>query len=150
MLDGECGSKLGKPRYRQCLVPLMIPPPGTGQESRGAVLFRSLLRTPSSRGDDVPYTPPPMLSPVRPGSGLFSAVCAGTESDDNVLHCSKSKCQCLLNLNCCQIFISLKFKCSYCQIMESSDANRWDRHLCFNFRTEGLKCKTVSIWSVYY
>lgn len=52
----------------------MIPPPSAGQESRGAVLFRSQLRTASSMGDDVPYTPPPMLSPVRPGSGLFSAV----------------------------------------------------------------------------
>ncbi|KAI7805057.1 transcriptional-regulating factor 1 [Triplophysa rosa] len=88
--DGECGSKQGKQRYRQCLVPLMIPPPGTVQESRGAVLFRSLLRTPGSRGDDVPYTPPPMLSPVRPGSGLFSAVCGGTESDATALHCSTS------------------------------------------------------------
>ncbi|XP_065110997.1 transcriptional-regulating factor 1 isoform X1 [Paramisgurnus dabryanus] len=91
---GECGSKQGKPRYRQCLVPLMIPPLSAGQESRGAVLFRSLLKTPSSRGDDVPYTPPPMLSPVRPGSGLFSAVNGrsvggGTESDGDVLHSAK-------------------------------------------------------------
>ncbi|XP_073683626.1 transcriptional-regulating factor 1 [Garra rufa] len=72
--DGECAPKQVKKRYRHCLVPLMIPPPSAGQESRGAVLFRSQLRTPSSIGDDVPYTPPPMLSPVRPGSGLFSAI----------------------------------------------------------------------------
>ncbi|XP_051723784.1 transcriptional-regulating factor 1 isoform X1 [Ctenopharyngodon idella] len=72
--DEECAPKQVKKRYRHCLVPLMIPPPSAGQESRGAVLFRSQLRTPSSMGDDVPYTPPPMLSPVRPGSGLFSAV----------------------------------------------------------------------------
>ncbi|XP_050988967.1 transcriptional-regulating factor 1 isoform X2 [Labeo rohita] len=74
ILDGECVPKQVKKRYRHCLVPLMIPPPSAGQESRGAVLFRSQLRTPSSMGDDVPYTPPPMLSPVRPGSGLFSAI----------------------------------------------------------------------------
>ncbi|XP_018971885.1 transcriptional-regulating factor 1 isoform X3 [Cyprinus carpio] len=72
--DGECARKQVKKRYRHCLVPLMIPPPSSGQESRGAVLFCSQLRTASSMGDDVPYTPPPMLSPVRPGSGLFSAI----------------------------------------------------------------------------
>ncbi|XP_067312171.1 transcriptional-regulating factor 1 isoform X2 [Pseudorasbora parva] len=72
--DEECAPKQVKKRYRHCLVPLMIPPASAGQESRGAVLFRSQLRTPSSLGDDVPYTPPPMLSPIRPGSGLFSAV----------------------------------------------------------------------------
>ncbi|XP_016089390.1 transcriptional-regulating factor 1 isoform X1 [Sinocyclocheilus grahami] len=71
---GECAPKQVKKRYRHCLVPLMIPPPSAGQESRGAVLFCSQLRTASSMGDDVPYTPPPMLSPVRPGSGLFSAI----------------------------------------------------------------------------
>lgn len=72
--EGECAPKQVKKRYRHCLVPLMIPTPSSGQESRGAVLFRSQLRTASSMGDDVPYTPPPMLSPVRPGSGLFSAI----------------------------------------------------------------------------
>ncbi|XP_052000943.1 transcriptional-regulating factor 1 isoform X3 [Xyrauchen texanus] len=72
--NAECAPKPEKKRYRHCLVPLMIPPPSGGQESRGAVLFRSLLRSASSTGDDVPYTPPPMLSPVRPGSGLFTAI----------------------------------------------------------------------------
>ncbi|XP_052436612.1 transcriptional-regulating factor 1 isoform X1 [Carassius gibelio] len=72
--DGGCAQKQVKKRYRHCLVPLMIPSPSSGQESRGAVLFRSQLKTASSIGDDVPYTPPPMLSPVRPGSGLFNAI----------------------------------------------------------------------------
>ncbi|KTG03779.1 hypothetical protein cypCar_00007822 [Cyprinus carpio] len=72
--DGECAPKVVKKRYRRCLVPLMIPPPSSSQESRGATLFHSQLRTASSMRDDMPYTPPPMLSPVRPGSGLFSAI----------------------------------------------------------------------------
>ncbi|XP_051579074.1 transcriptional-regulating factor 1 isoform X2 [Myxocyprinus asiaticus] len=89
--DGECAPKPEKKRYRNFLVPLMIPPPSGGQESRGAVLFRSLLRSASSTGDDVPYTPPPMLSPVRPGSGLFTAVngrgkIGGAESAINAHH----------------------------------------------------------------
>ncbi|XP_043119434.1 transcriptional-regulating factor 1 isoform X2 [Puntigrus tetrazona] len=80
--DGECAPKQVKKRYRHCLVPLMIPPPGAGQESRGAVLFRSQLRTASGLGDDVPYTPPPMLSPVRPGSGLFSGISGKAKSSE--------------------------------------------------------------------
>lgn len=72
--EGESAPKQVKKKYRHCLVPLMIPSPSAGQESRGAVLFRSQLRTASSMSDDAPYTPPPMLSPARPGSGLFSAV----------------------------------------------------------------------------
>ncbi|XP_052010288.1 transcriptional-regulating factor 1-like isoform X2 [Xyrauchen texanus] len=74
VLDRKCVPKQEKKRYHHCLVPLMIPPLSGGQESRGAVLFRSQLRSASSMGDDVPYTPPPMLSPIRPGSGLFTAV----------------------------------------------------------------------------
>uniref|UniRef100_A0A8C1A9I6 Uncharacterized protein n=2 Tax=Cyprinus carpio TaxID=7962 RepID=A0A8C1A9I6_CYPCA len=70
----KCAPKVVKKRYRRCLVPLMIPPPSSSQESRGATLFHSQLRTASSMRDDMPYTPPPMLSPVRPGSGLFSAI----------------------------------------------------------------------------
>lgn len=56
------------------LLPLFIPSPSPFPVARGAVLFRSQLRTPGSEGD-VPYTPPPMLSPIRPGSGLFSSMC---------------------------------------------------------------------------
>ncbi|XP_053488125.1 transcriptional-regulating factor 1 isoform X1 [Ictalurus furcatus] len=74
---GECAAKQEKKRYRHCLVPLVISPCDAGLESRGPVLFQSQLRSPGSCGDDVPYTPPPMLSPIRPGSGLFSSVNAG-------------------------------------------------------------------------
>ncbi|XP_052386371.1 transcriptional-regulating factor 1 isoform X1 [Carassius gibelio] len=72
--DGECAPKVVKKRYRRCLVPLMIPPASTSQESRGATLFHSQLRTASSIGNDTHYTPPPMLNPVRLGSGLFSSI----------------------------------------------------------------------------
>ncbi|XP_060790514.1 transcriptional-regulating factor 1 isoform X2 [Neoarius graeffei] len=75
--SGECAAKPEKKRYRHCLVPLIISPCGAGLESRGPVLFQSQLRSPSSCGDGIPYTPPPMLSPVRPGSGLFKCVNAG-------------------------------------------------------------------------
>ncbi|KAG7328413.1 hypothetical protein KOW79_008357 [Hemibagrus wyckioides] len=74
---GEGAAKQEKKRYRHCLVPLVISPCAAGLESRGPVLFQSQLRSPISCGDDVPYTPPPMLSPIRPGSGLFSSVNAG-------------------------------------------------------------------------
>ncbi|KAK2843512.1 hypothetical protein Q7C36_011727 [Tachysurus vachellii] len=77
--DGQ-EKKQEKKRYRHCLVPLVISPCGAGLESRGPVLFQSQLRSPSSCGDDIPYTPPPMLSPIRPGSGLFSSVNAGHSS----------------------------------------------------------------------
>ncbi|XP_062378335.1 transcriptional-regulating factor 1 isoform X1 [Sardina pilchardus] len=56
------------------LLPLFIPSPSPFPVARGAVLFRSQLRSPGPEGG-VPYTPPPMLSPIRPGSGLFSSVC---------------------------------------------------------------------------
>ncbi|XP_066537607.1 transcriptional-regulating factor 1 [Hoplias malabaricus] len=81
---GECVEKREKKRYRHCLVPLVISPCKASLESRGPVLFQSLLRSPSSCGDDVPYTPPPMLSPVRPGTGLFSSFNAGH-------HCTESQ-----------------------------------------------------------
>ncbi|MCI4382538.1 hypothetical protein PGIGA_G00016160 [Pangasianodon gigas] len=92
---GECAAKQEKKRYRHCLVPLVISPCGTGLESRGPVLFQSQLRSPSSCGDDVPYTPPPMLSPVRPGSGLFSSVnvghtCTGAQTVPRVRLCKDS------------------------------------------------------------
>ncbi|KAM9465705.1 transcriptional-regulating factor 1 isoform 1-T2 [Clarias gariepinus] len=74
---GECTVKQEKKRYRHCLVPLVISSCGEGVESRGPVLFQSQLRSPGSCGDGIPYTPPPMLSPVRPGSGLFNNVNAG-------------------------------------------------------------------------
>ncbi|KAL2098841.1 hypothetical protein ACEWY4_005321 [Coilia grayii] len=63
-------------RYQHRLLPLFIPSPSPFPVARGAVLFRSQLRSPGPEGD-APYTPPPMLSPARPGSGLFSSVCGG-------------------------------------------------------------------------
>ncbi|KAL6477648.1 hypothetical protein MHYP_G00134830 [Metynnis hypsauchen] len=89
---GDRVEKREKKRYRHCLVPLVISPCKAGLGSRGPVLFQSQLRSPSSCGDDVPYTPPPMLSPVRPGSGLFSSFnaghhCTGTQSVQRVRLC---------------------------------------------------------------
>ncbi|XP_058410369.1 transcriptional-regulating factor 1 isoform X5 [Diceros bicornis minor] len=68
--------------------PLFIPPPPSYHPSpaasvSGATLYQSQLRSPRVLGDHLlldpahelpPYTPPPMLSPVRQGSGLFSNV----------------------------------------------------------------------------
>ncbi|KAI4884571.1 hypothetical protein NFI96_010426 [Prochilodus magdalenae] len=93
---GECVEKREKKRYRHCLVPLIISQCKAGLESRGPVLFQSKLRSPSSCGDDVPYTPPPMLSPVRPGSGLFSSFngghhCTGAQSVQRVRLCKDSE-----------------------------------------------------------
>ncbi|XP_029449163.1 transcriptional-regulating factor 1 isoform X4 [Rhinatrema bivittatum] len=79
-----------KRKYRHRPEPLFIPPPSfnfTASYS-GATLYQSQLRSPRIMGDHLlirmqelpPYTPPPMLSPVRHGSGLFSSVIAS--------HCS--------------------------------------------------------------
>ncbi|TSO25141.1 Transcriptional-regulating factor 1 [Bagarius yarrelli] len=81
----EGAAKREKKRYRHCLVPLVISPCGAGLGSRGPVLFQSQMRSPSSCGDGIPYTPPPMLSPIRPGSGLFISVnaehpCTGAQT----------------------------------------------------------------------
>lgn len=54
----------------------------------GATLYQSQLRSPRVLGDHLldrthelpPYTPPPMLSPVRQGSGLFSSVITSSHS----------------------------------------------------------------------
>ncbi|XP_015461984.3 transcriptional-regulating factor 1 [Astyanax mexicanus] len=92
---GENTEKQVKKRYRHYLVPLVISPHKAGLESRGPVLFKSQLRSPGSCGDNVPYTPPPMLSPVRPGSGLFSSFhagshCTGTQNVQRVHLCKDS------------------------------------------------------------
>lgn len=73
-------------KFRHRPQPLFIPPPslhpGPASHS-GATLYQSQLRSPRVLGDHLlldpahelpPYTPPPMLSPVRQGSGLFSNV----------------------------------------------------------------------------
>ncbi|XP_075352454.1 transcriptional-regulating factor 1 isoform X4 [Mycteria americana] len=73
-----------KKKYRHRPEPLFIPPPSFNfsMSHSGATLYQSQLRSPRVLGDHLldrthelpPYTPPPMLSPVRQGSGLFSSV----------------------------------------------------------------------------
>ncbi|KAM4040248.1 transcriptional-regulating factor 1 isoform 2-T3 [Anomaloglossus baeobatrachus] len=90
----EPGTKYGKQdgskpsqerrKYRHRPKPLFIPPPSyTANPSHsGAMLYQSQLRSPRHIADPLllrtleppTYTPPPMLSPVRQGSGLFSSV----------------------------------------------------------------------------
>lgn len=71
-------------KYRHRPEPLFIPPPSfsANPSHSGATLYQSQLRSPRLivealllRTQETPtYTPPPMLSPVRQGSGLFSSV----------------------------------------------------------------------------
>lgn len=76
-----------KKKFRHRPEPLFIPPPPSYTPNpasySGATLYQSQLRSPRVLGDHLlldpthelpPYTPPPMLSPVRQGSGLFSNV----------------------------------------------------------------------------
>ncbi|KAG8123220.1 hypothetical protein E2320_018810 [Naja naja] len=73
-----------KKKYRHRPEPLFIPPPSFNLSAShsGATLYQSQLRSPRILGDHLidkthnppPYTPPPMLSPIRQGSGLFSSV----------------------------------------------------------------------------
>ncbi|KAL1771493.1 transcriptional-regulating factor 1 isoform X1 [Sigmodon hispidus] len=77
-----------KKKFRHRPEPLFIPPPPSSYPPNptsysGATLYQSQLRSPRILGDHLlldpthelpPYTPPPMLSPVRQGSGLFSNV----------------------------------------------------------------------------
>ncbi|KAM5163186.1 transcriptional-regulating factor 1 isoform 1-T1 [Mantella aurantiaca] len=91
----QTGTKMGKPedpatkphqerrKYRHRPEPLFIPPPSfiSHTSHSGATLYQSQLRSPRIVGEtllgtqELPtYTPPPMLSPVRQGSGLFSSV----------------------------------------------------------------------------
>nr|XP_055186752.1 transcriptional-regulating factor 1 isoform X8 [Nyctereutes procyonoides] len=83
-----------KKKFRHRPEPLFIPPPpsytaspaasaSASASASGATLYQSQLRSPRVLGDHLlldpahelpPYTPPPMLSPVRQGSGLFSNV----------------------------------------------------------------------------
>ncbi|XP_041418464.1 transcriptional-regulating factor 1 isoform X2 [Xenopus laevis] len=73
-----------KRKYRHRPEPLFIPPPSFTANSfySGATLYQSQLRSPRVLGENLltgtqelpTYTPPPMLSPVRQGSGLFSSV----------------------------------------------------------------------------
>ncbi|XP_075060283.1 transcriptional-regulating factor 1 isoform X2 [Mixophyes fleayi] len=71
-------------KYRHRPEPLFIPPPSFCAHASysGATLYQSQLRSACVIGEplllrihEMPtYTPPPMLSPVRQGSGLFSSV----------------------------------------------------------------------------
>ncbi|XP_073081243.1 transcriptional-regulating factor 1 isoform X11 [Manis javanica] len=79
---------LPEKKFRHRPEPLFIPPPPSytphpAASHSGATLYQSQLRSPRVLGDHLlldpghelpPYTPPPMLSPVRQGSGLFSNV----------------------------------------------------------------------------
>ncbi|XP_062827723.1 transcriptional-regulating factor 1 isoform X2 [Anolis carolinensis] len=77
-----------KKKHRHRPEPLFIPPPSFSLSvcHSGATLYQSQLRSPRVLGDHLldkihdppPYTPPPMLSPVRQGSGLFSSVIASS------------------------------------------------------------------------
>ncbi|KAM6279263.1 transcriptional-regulating factor 1 isoform 3-T5 [Porphyrio hochstetteri] len=79
-----------KKKYRHRPEPLFIPPPSFNFSisHSGATLYQSQLRSPRVLGDHLldrthelpPYTPPPMLSPVRQGSGLFSSVITSSHS----------------------------------------------------------------------
>ncbi|XP_068255968.1 transcriptional-regulating factor 1 isoform X4 [Nyctibius grandis] len=79
-----------KKKYRHRPEPLFIPPPSFNfsMSHSGATLYQSQLRSPRVLGDHLldrthelpPYTPPPMLSPVRQGSGLFSNVITSSHS----------------------------------------------------------------------
>ncbi|XP_061847345.1 transcriptional-regulating factor 1 isoform X1 [Colius striatus] len=79
-----------KKKYRHRPEPLFIPPPSfnLSMSHSGATLYQSQLRSPRVLGDHLldrthelpPYTPPPMLSPVRHGSGLFSSVITSSHS----------------------------------------------------------------------
>ncbi|XP_032911256.1 transcriptional-regulating factor 1 isoform X4 [Catharus ustulatus] len=79
-----------KKKYRHRPEPLFIPPPSfnLSMSHSGATLYQSQLRSPRVLGDHLldrthelpPYTPPPMLSPVRQGSGLFSSVLTSSHS----------------------------------------------------------------------
>ncbi|XP_067875293.1 zinc finger protein 541-like [Heterodontus francisci] len=74
-------------RKRSRPEPLFIPSPASNQTGAlpGMVLYQSHMRSPVCLADHLleknfqppPYTPPPMLSPIRHGSGLyFSRICS--------------------------------------------------------------------------
>ncbi|XP_053917043.1 transcriptional-regulating factor 1 isoform X4 [Cuculus canorus] len=89
-LEENFKSLQDKKKYRHRPEPLFIPPPSFNfsMSHSGATLYQSQLRSPRVLGDHLldrthelpPYTPPPMLSPVRQGSGLFSSVITSSHS----------------------------------------------------------------------
>ncbi|XP_076833755.1 mitotic deacetylase-associated SANT domain protein isoform X2 [Brachyhypopomus gauderio] len=82
--DGDADGKSSKTKRRPRPEPLFIPPPKPGTFIAPAVYssitpYQSHLRSPVRLAENPlalpPYTPPPILSPVREGSGLyFSAI----------------------------------------------------------------------------
>ncbi|XP_066840604.1 zinc finger protein 541 isoform X2 [Anser cygnoides] len=80
------GSGPSEPAAPPLVIPVSVPVPAGSQPGPGG-RFQSNLRSPVLLVDRLlrdlvqrsPYTPPPMLSPVREGSGLyFSAVCSAS------------------------------------------------------------------------
>ncbi|XP_017549984.1 mitotic deacetylase-associated SANT domain protein isoform X2 [Pygocentrus nattereri] len=77
---GDAEGKSGKSKRRPRPEPLFIPPPKQGTFIAPSVYssitpYQSHLRSPVRLADNPltmpPYTPPPILSPVREGSGLY-------------------------------------------------------------------------------
>lgn len=81
-------TKKGK-KMRPCPKPLYIPPPVLEKNSSSSGSFQSGMRSPDTPLSDhlhhstftCQYTPPPMLSPIRQGTGLyFSTFCTSSET----------------------------------------------------------------------
>ncbi|XP_069763921.1 zinc finger protein 541-like isoform X2 [Narcine bancroftii] len=83
----NCRGHSKKQRRKRCRPePLIIPSPSSSQIGvlPGMVLYQSHMRSPACLADHLlenfqppPYTPPPMLSPIRHGSGLyFNRICS--------------------------------------------------------------------------
>ncbi|XP_048830968.1 transcriptional-regulating factor 1-like isoform X1 [Brienomyrus brachyistius] len=75
-VEGQAARPVKK-KNRHRLQPLVIPTSSPTSMTRVTILYQSQLRSPHIMGDSTSYTPPPMLSPVRQGSGLFSNVKTG-------------------------------------------------------------------------
>lgn len=72
-----CPAPCPSPCPAPCPAPSPAPTPSLA--TRGASLYRSLLRVAASKeevsgGDGAAYTPPPMLCPVRAGTGLYCSL----------------------------------------------------------------------------
>ncbi|XP_062920928.1 zinc finger protein 541-like [Mobula hypostoma] len=83
----NCRGFSTKQERKRCRAePLFIPSPSSGQAGvqPGMALYQSHMRSPVCLADHLldnfqppPYTPPPMLSPIRHGSGLyFNRICS--------------------------------------------------------------------------
>lgn len=83
----NCRGHSKKQRRKRCRPePLFIPSPSSSQTGAlpGMILYQSHMRSPVCLADHLlenfqppPYTPPPMLSPIRHGSGLyFNRICS--------------------------------------------------------------------------